>query len=95
MNAIYNDLYLMPVVLNLFDAYTNTTLDPGLSDEMKVYYSMRLINLAERVEGFQVGLINRADSAYGFQVGGVNIIRDSELAFCPIVNIGFDIFPNY
>jgi N4-gp56 family major capsid protein len=47
MNAIYNDLYLMPVVLNLFDAYTNTTLDPGLSDEMKVYYSRRLINLAE------------------------------------------------
>ena len=47
MNAIYNDLYLMPVVLNLFDAYTNTTLDHGLSDEMKVYYSMRLINLAE------------------------------------------------
>ena len=47
MNAIYNDLYLMPVVLNLFDAYTNITLDPGLSDEMKVYYSMRLINLAE------------------------------------------------
>lgn len=47
MNAIYNDLYLMPMVLNLFDAYTNTTLDPGLSDEMKVYYSMRLINLAE------------------------------------------------
>nr|DAI89160.1 MAG TPA: major capsid protein [Caudoviricetes sp.] len=47
MNKIYNDLYLMPVVLNLFDAYTNTTLDPGLSDEMKVYYSMRLINLAE------------------------------------------------
>ena len=47
MNKIYNDLYLMPVVLNLFDAYTNTTLGPGLSDEMKVYYSMRLINLAE------------------------------------------------
>ena len=47
MNKIYNDLYLMPVVLHLFDAYTNTTLDPGLSDEMKVYYSMRLINLAE------------------------------------------------
>ena len=47
MNAIYNDLYLLPVMLNLFDAYTNTTLDPGLSDEMKVYYSMRLINLAE------------------------------------------------
>lgn len=41
------DLYLMPVMLNLFDGNTNTTLDPGLSDEMKTYYSMRLINLAE------------------------------------------------
>ena len=28
------DLYLMPVVLNLFDGNTNTTLDPGLSDEI-------------------------------------------------------------
>nr|DAE45980.1 MAG TPA: major capsid protein [Caudoviricetes sp.] len=41
------DLYLMPVVLDLFDGNTNTTLDAGLSDEMKTYYSMRLINLAE------------------------------------------------
>ena len=41
------DMYLYPVALNLFDAYTNTTLDSGLSDEMKTYYSMRLINLAE------------------------------------------------
>ena len=41
------DMYLMPVVLDLFDGNTNTTLDPGLSDEMKTYYSMRLINLAE------------------------------------------------
>ena len=21
--------------------------------------------------------------------------RESEMAFCPIVNIGFDVFPNY
>lgn len=46
MNTIC-DLYLMPVVLNLFDGNTNTTLDAGLSDEMKTYYSMRLIDLAE------------------------------------------------
>ena len=46
MNTIC-DLYLMPVVLNLFDGNTNTTLDAGLSDEMKTYYSTRLINLAE------------------------------------------------
>ena len=43
----FDEIILFPLVLNLFDAYTNTTLDPGLSDEMKVYYSMRLINLAE------------------------------------------------
>ena len=47
MNNTICDLYLMPVVLNLFDGNTNTTLDAGLSDEMKTYYSMRLINLAE------------------------------------------------
>lgn len=41
------DMYLYPMMLNLFDAYTNVTTDSGLSDEMKTYYSMRLINLAE------------------------------------------------
>lgn len=41
------DMYLFPMMLDLFDAYTNVTTDSGLSDEMKTYYSMRLINLAE------------------------------------------------
>ena len=54
-----------------------------------------LINVADTVQGFQVGLINRAESMYGFQVGGVNSIRESELAFFPILNIGFDLFPQY
>lgn len=54
-----------------------------------------VINIASQVEGFQIGLINRAETAYGVQVGGVNVIRESELAFFPIVNIGFDVFPNY
>ena len=54
-----------------------------------------LINLADSICGFQVGLINRAETMYGFQVGGVNVIRESEMAFCPILNVGFDIFPNY
>lgn len=52
-----------------------------------------IINIAERIEGFQIGLINRAESMYGFQFGGVNVIRDSDLAFCPLINLGFDIFP--
>lgn len=54
-----------------------------------------LFNIASQVNGVQVGLVNRAGTAYGFQVGGVNVIRDSDLAFCPILNIGFDLFPNY
>ena len=54
-----------------------------------------IINVADSVEGIQVGIINRAESMYGFQVGGVNIIRDSEMPFFPIVNIGFEVFPCY
>lgn len=42
-----NDLYLMPVMLCLFDGNTNVTTDAGLSEEMKTYYSRRLIELAE------------------------------------------------
>ena len=48
-----------------------------------------LINIADSICGFQVGLINRCETMYGFQVGGVNVIRESELTFCPIVNIGW------
>jgi len=54
-----------------------------------------IINIASQVDGIQVGLVNRAETAYGFQVGGVNVIRDSDLSFCPVLNIGFDEFPNY
>ncbi len=48
-----------------------------------------LVNLAGEMSGVQVGLINRTEEMYGFQVGLVNIIRDAELQFCPIVNVGF------
>lgn len=74
-----------------------TGVQVGLFNEARSLrgFQVGLINIAEQVQGFQVGLVNRAETAYGFQVGGVNVIRDSELAFCPIVNIGFDIFPNY
>lgn len=74
-----------------------TGLQVGLWNEAR---SMRgaqvgIINVADTVQGFQIGLINRAESMYGFQVGGVNVIRESELAFLPILNIGFDVFPQY
>lgn len=69
----------------------------GLFNEARTVRGVQLgiLNVAEQVHGVQVGLVNRAETAYGVQVGAVNVIRDSELSFCPIVNIGFDVFPNY
>ncbi len=74
-----------------------TGLQVGLFNEAGSIrgFQVGIVNIADQVQGFQVGLINRAETTYGFQVGGVNVIRDSEMAFCPIVNIGFDVFPNY
>lgn len=40
------DKYLFAAKLDLFDGNTNVTTDPGLSDEMKTYYSTYLIRLA-------------------------------------------------
>ena len=48
-----------------------------------------LVNLGGEVQGFQVGLINRAETMFGYQIGLINVIRDAELTFFPIVNIGF------
>jgi len=48
-----------------------------------------LVNLTGEAQGFQVGLINRAETMTGYQVGLINIIRDAELQFCPLINIGF------
>ena len=64
----------------------------GLFNEARAMRGVQvgIINLADHMYGVQVGLINRAETAYGFQVGGVNVIRESDLAFCPIINIGFD-----
>ena len=74
-----------------------TGLQVGLWNEVRSMRGVQvgIINVADSVQGFQVGLINRAESMYGFQIGGVNVIRESELAFFPIVNIGFDLFPQY
>lgn len=48
-----------------------------------------LVNVSGETEGFQVGLINRSETLHGYQVGLINIIRDAEIRFCPILNIGF------
>lgn len=48
-----------------------------------------LVNVTGGSEGFQIGLINRAETLYGFQVGVINIIRDAEVQFMPVLNVGF------
>ncbi len=48
-----------------------------------------LVNIVGQMQGVQIGIINRAEELYGFQIGLVNVIRDAEVPFCPIVNIGF------
>ena len=47
------------------------------------------MNLADYSEGFQIGLINRTEGMHGYQIGLINIIRDSQVPFCPILNVGF------
>jgi len=49
-----------------------------------------LVNVADFSTGVQIGIINRTEAMYGFQLGLVNVIRESELSFCPILNVGFD-----
>ena len=73
------------------------SLQVGLWNEANRFYGFQagLINICDEGTGFQIGIINRAETIYGFQIGIANIIRESEMAFCPIVNIGFDVFPNY
>lgn len=48
-----------------------------------------IVNLCGEGQGFQVGLINRAETLGGYQIGLVNVIRDAELRFCPLINVGF------
>lgn len=48
-----------------------------------------LVNISGETEGFQIGIVNRCDTMHGYQFGLINIIREAELRFFPIVNIGF------
>lgn len=74
-----------------------TGIQVGLWNEARSIHGVQvgIINVADTVQGCQFGLINRVESMYGFQLGGVNVIRESELAFFPIMNVGFDVFPQY
>ena len=66
-------------------------LQAGLYNEANSMRGVQagLVNLGGEVQGFQIGLINRCETMVGYQVGLINVIRDNELQFCPIVNIGW------
>ena len=66
-------------------------LQAGLFNEAN---SMRgaqlgLVNVGGEIEGFQIGLVNRCETMVGYQIGLINVIRDAELQFFPIINIGW------
>ena len=48
-----------------------------------------IVNVSGDTQGFQFGVINRSETMYGFQLGLINIIRDAEIQFCPVINVGF------
>jgi len=66
-------------------------LQVGLLNEAQSIRGLQagLVNLVNEGQGFQVGLINRAETMTGYQVGLINVIRDAELQFFPVLNIGF------
>jgi opacity protein-like surface antigen len=102
LNLVRNDVkdILAGVQIGLYNSAGRADLcgvQIGLWNEVGSISGVQvgLVNLAESVYGLQVGVINRTETAYGFQVGGVNAIRDSQMPFLPLVNIGLDQFARY
>lgn len=48
-----------------------------------------IYNFAETMCGLQIGVVNDCETAYGLQIGVVNVIRQSSLAWLPILNAHF------
>jgi len=63
----------------------------GLFNETQSFRGLQigLVNKSGDGQGFQAGIINCTETLHGYQVGIINIIRDAEVPFFPIVNIGF------
>lgn len=66
-------------------------LQAGLFNEANSMRGVQagLVNFSGETEGLQIGLINRTETMHGYQIGLINVIRDAELEFFPIVNIGW------
>ncbi len=67
-------------------------LQVGLVNKASDMYGIQcglLWNHAKCARGLQLGLVNTAESMSGFQIGLVNIIKESTVAFLPIINAHF------
>ena len=67
-------------------------LQVGLWNE--AFGSMRglqvgVVNIAGEADGFQIGVVNRTETMSGYQIGIINVIREAEVRFFPILNVGF------
>lgn len=96
MNILRNDVKdeLTGVQAGLYNSAAQSDLlgvQAGLWNESGSLRGVQagLVNTVGSMQGVQIGIINRAEELYGFQIGIVNVIRDDELAFCPVVNVGF------
>jgi len=82
-------------LLGINDAYQMTGVQIALGISQNETYDMTgfqlalVFNKAEHMKGVQFGLANYCKKMTGVQIGLVNIIKESPLAFFPVVNAHF------
>lgn len=96
LNILRNDVkdFMAGFQVGLYNSVIRSDmigLQVGLWNETGAFRGLQvgLVNVTGAGQGFQVGIINRAETLNGYQIGVINVIRDAEMVFCPIVNIGF------
>jgi hypothetical protein len=96
LNILRNDVkdFMAGFQVGLYNSVIRSDmigLQVGLWNETGTFRGLQvgLVNVTGAGQGFQVGIINRAETLNGYQIGVINVIRDAEMVFCPIVNIGF------
>lgn len=96
LNVIRNDVKdtLAGFQAGLYNSANRADLgcvQAGLFNETQSFRGLQvgIVNKTGDGQGFQVGIFNCAETLYGYQVGIINVIRDAEIPFFPLVNIGF------
>jgi len=96
VNVLRNDVKdtLAGFQIGLYNSANRADLfciQAGLFNETQSFRGVQvgLVNKSGDGQGFQLGVINCTETLYGYQVGVINIIRDAEVPFFPLVNIGF------